>query len=129
MIKMRKNFKVIIVSYCLLWGFHLISSGQNLETDLKAKLSVSDSKKIDKADDQYAKAIKVEEEANNFLKTGLISTDNDKIKNKKKYITKRFEAVTLYSGSNSSKINVYRTNIKKFWKQYTGDKFPLNYNK
>lgn len=129
MIKMRKNSKVIIVSYCLLWGFHLISSGQNLETDLKAKLSISDAKKVEKANEQYAKAIKVEEEANNLLKMVLISTDNDKIKNRKKYTSKRFEAVTLYSGSNNSKINVYRTNIKKFWKHYTGDKFPLNYNR
>ena len=126
---MRKNSKVIIVSYCLLWGFHLISSGQNLETDLKAKLSISDAKKVEKANEQYAKAIKVEEEANNLLKMVLISTDNDKIKNRKKYTSKRFEAVTLYSGSNNSKINVYRTNIKKFWKHYTGDKFPLNYNR
>ena len=76
MIKMKRISKVIILSYYFLLGFHLISYGQNLEDELKMKLPVADRNKIVKADEEFQKGVKSEEEANNFIKKNLFKFDD-----------------------------------------------------
>lgn len=126
---MKNNSTIrFLLSYYILLGIHLISFGQNLDDEIKSKLSVLERKKIEKADEQFNKGIKSEEEANKIIIMEPASASNDKLSIRKKYTSQRLNTAEYYYNSNNLKIEVYQSEIKKFWKKYSGDKFPLKYN-
>jgi hypothetical protein len=94
-----------------------VVSAQKLSTELHSKLSISDQKKLQKADETYAKGKKIEDEI------------NPATKDEKKSQLKWLEAASYYQEANSARNKVYTANIKDFWKKYKGEKNPLDFSK
>lgn len=106
-----------IFLFLLFLGLVRFSAAQNLSNDLSSKLSSSDQKKLQKAEELFSKGKKIEDE---------IPFAN---KDERKYQLKRLEAADYYQTANSKREEVFSSNINSFWKKYTGEKKVLEFAK
>lgn len=106
----------IIISILFLGSFQFVSS-QKLSTELNSKLSISDQKKLQKADEVYTRGKTIE------------SNINPASKDEKKSQLKWLEAAADYQEANATRNKVYTSNIKDFWKKYKGEKNLLDFSK
>ena len=113
----NSSTKPFIFLLILFLGFAKASWSQQLVTELNAKLSSSDQQKLQKADELFAKGLKIEED----LKSAN--------KEERKSQLKRLEAADYYQNANSKKEKVFNDNSSSFWKKYTGEKKLLEFVK
>ncbi|HEY4788197.1 MAG TPA: hypothetical protein VIH57_19215 [Bacteroidales bacterium] len=117
MIKPKVRYKPVVLFVIVFLSSYQLLLGQQLNTELLSKLSVSDQKKLQKAEEEYAKGQKIENEIN--------ATTREERKSQLKFL----EAADYYQKANSSKDKIYAENIKAFWKKFSGDKTRLDFEK
>jgi hypothetical protein len=121
------NFPVKKVFLFLLFLeiFH-VAFTQPLTEELNSKLQSTDQKKLQKAISLYSESKTIEEEAKQILNP---ESTQDQEKSTKLYHKKMEESVEKYRDANSLRYKIYMDNIKKFWKQFKGEKQKLDFAK
>lgn len=109
------NATLVLLIIILSIGICEVARTQQLSTELHAKLSASDQQKLRKADDLYAKGQQIENEAQSMGKE------------ERKSQLKWLEAAECFQKANELRKDIYNSNVKSFWKKYTGEKNLLDF--
>jgi hypothetical protein len=99
---------------------------QQLSDEVNSKLSESDQKKINKADNLAIKGeLQLSKAGYPGDKQLLEMLNMGETKELKKYAGERLDVANLIKESNLGRFSVYEKNCSDFWKKYLGDKRPL----